>query len=127
MDQIDAVKVGDKVKVFDINEKRVGQPEGGWDGEVIKVGRALVTITYGRYFRSVVFRLDSRSTNDAYGHQSFKTLKRAATDERYRKARQVLYGVGLEPNYTSKLEFWQLEELADVVNSWEGKDSGSQA
>ena len=40
------VSAGDAVKVFDVNGHRNGQPEDGWDGTVLKVGRVLVHIDY---------------------------------------------------------------------------------
>ena len=39
------IKVGDEVLVFDVNGRRMGQPEGGWPGEVTKVGRRLAVMT----------------------------------------------------------------------------------
>lgn len=65
------IKVGDEVKVFDVNGHRFGQPEDGWDGIVVKVGRKLVDIKYN--FCTKKFRLDTRSANDAFKHQYFKT------------------------------------------------------
>lgn len=40
------LKVGDPVRVFDLNGSRVGQPPGGWEGTVTKKGTKLVTVAY---------------------------------------------------------------------------------
>ena len=115
MDNPDAVKVGDPVKVFDVNGSRRGQPLGGYDGEVKRVGRVLVTIHYQGH--TDVFRVDTRRTNDAYGHQSFKTLARIALDARRTKALTTIKDFGLEPARlgVNKTPLHQLEALAEVI------------
>ena len=115
MDNPDAVAVGDTVKVFDVNGAMYGQPLSGWDGEVKRVGRVLVTIYYQSH--TGVFRMDTRRTNDDYGRQSFKTLARVALDARRTKALTVIKDFGLEPARlgVNKTPLHQLETLAEVI------------
>ena len=47
------LKVGDRVQVFDVNGRRMGQPEGGWDGTVAKVGRTLIHVNGHQYIKTV--------------------------------------------------------------------------
>jgi len=120
IDPIDVPEVGDTVKVFDINGKRVGQPEGGWDGEVTKVGRALITIKYAG--RNTVFRIDTGRTNDAYAHQHYETVAEAARNERYAKARNTLTEFGLDFRLGKRATLDQVEALAELVNSFKGSE-----
>lgn len=110
-------KVGDPVKVFDVNGARQGQPEDGWDGEVVKVGAKLVTIKYSHGY-TVVFRLDTGHANDKYQHQWFLTLPEAELSRRRVAAREVLraHHVTLEPRCSLDLE--TLEDLAAVLTSY---------
>lgn len=127
MDNPDAVKVGDPVKVFDVNGSRRGQPLGGYDGEVKKVGRTLVTIHWG--YSTEVFRLDTGRSNDAYGHQQFKTLARVALDARRTKALSAIKEFGLEPARlgANKTPLHQLETLAEVIAGFATERNDSES
>ena len=103
------VKLGDKVKVFDINGHRHGQPEAGWDGEVVKVGTKLVTIAYRRSRQ--VFRLATGVANDDYGHQVFMALPEA----RRHVALQALSSRGLQPASWARHDIDYLEAVADAL------------
>jgi hypothetical protein len=116
------VKVGDEVRVFSVNGKRAGQPEGGWVGEVTRVGRKLIDIKYpGAYAHSGVetFRLDGQKTNDEYAHESFQTMEQFAQSERKSTAQAALRDAGLEleTRARSRLTLEQLEALAEVVTT----------
>lgn len=113
----DEIKVGDTVKVFDVNGKRLGQPTDGWDGIVTKVGRKLVTIEYLR--QSKQFRLEDGSANDTWGHQHFKTLEQAALNERRRRAIQVLRTYDVELRLGGgKVPLELIEALAAVCEQF---------
>jgi sulfite reductase beta subunit-like hemoprotein len=109
------IKAGDEVRVFDVNGKRMGQPEGGWPGTVEKVGRKLVDIRYRGRVQS--FRLDTRRSNDGYAHQSFKTPEQAAVDGRHARAADFLQECRISMPYTA-YSAEQLEALADLVRSF---------
>lgn len=114
------LKVGDEVRVFDVNGNRLGQPEGGWVGTVTKVGRKLVTIQTGDgYNGEKQYRLEDQMANDNYGHRRFKTLEQAAQDERRAEAMDVLRNAGINFGYRAiPFTVDQLEELAALVQSW---------
>lgn len=113
------LKAGDRVQVFDVNGSRMGQPKGGWDGEVVKVGRKLITVKYG--YAASVFRLDDGRKNDAYGHQHIKTVEQAAEDLRRGSVVGRLREFGIDLRWdareisTAKLEsMLQVLEATDV-------------
>ncbi|MGS2645884.1 beta barrel domain-containing protein [Streptosporangium sp. G12] len=68
-----AYHVGQEVRVFDVDGAEMGQPEGGWPGKVIKVGRRYATVSYRG--RTGQFLLGTGRINDAYGHQWIMTLE----------------------------------------------------
>lgn len=114
------LKPGDAVKVFDVNGRRMGQPEGGWDGTVVKVGRKLAYIDYpGGYGRGPrAFRLDTRRSNDGYAHRSVKTPDEASADAALAAAWERLRLLGLDAvgsrlrlRYTAE----QLSRAADAL------------
>ena len=74
------VQLHEKVRVFDVNGKRKGQPEGGWEGEVTRVGRTLFDVTFsyanGSRRQTLTFTKESGRTNDKYGHQYVQTSAR---------------------------------------------------
>lgn len=112
------IQVGDEVRVYDVNGRRQGQPEGGWAGTVEKVGRSLVYIDYPRGRGAEPFRLSDQRRNDSYGHQYFRTLAQAEEWDRRSDAVGVLRerGVELSNRYSFTLE--QIEALAEVVQMW---------
>lgn len=103
------LRVGDKVKVFDINGHRHGQPESGWDGEVVKVGTKLVTIDY--HHSRQVFRIAGGLANDNYGHQVFKTLP----DARRHVALQAITSRGFQIASRARHDIDYLEAVADAL------------
>lgn len=110
------IKVGDEVRVFDVNGSRMGQPQGGWHGSVVKVGRKLVDIKYGGRIQK--FRIDDRRSNDSYGHQSFKTPAEVTEDERREHAVEALNAQHIQVTPQCRLTVDQLEALADVVRKF---------
>lgn len=97
--EMTGVKVGDEVRIFDVNGSRQNQPEGGWPGSVVKVGRALMTVEYEdrRRHDPQVFRIEDGSWNDKnYGHQRWVlTAERALENQRRNKAVDTLRRCGL--------------------------------
>lgn len=106
-----AYSVGDKVKVFDINGHCDGMPRDGWDGEVVKVGSKLITITYERHRQ--VFRLDTRCANDDYQRQNFMR-----PDEARRKvAVSTISGRGFELASWARHSLDYLEAVAEALRN----------
>lgn len=103
--------VGDKVKVFDVNGRSYGMPEGGWDGKVIKVGSKLITIAYEGNER--VFRLDTRQANDEYRHQSFMRPAEA----RHSTALSVITSRGFELASWARHDINYLEAVAEALRN----------
>jgi hypothetical protein len=114
-----ALEVGDRVQVFDINGRRMGQPAGGWDGTVVKVGRKLITVQYQSAHNTKAFRLDSGSANDDYGHQHVRTVEQATADLRRAEALRRLRdaGVTIECSRINAYSTQTLEALAAVLDS----------
>lgn len=114
----DTLKVGDEVRVFDVNGKRIGQPEDGWIGTVTKVGRTLVYIEYAG--RTDKFEMATGTGPDAYRHRSFLTAQHAADTARRRAAEDSLREFGITVAYPKRDHFTtdQLEALADLVRSF---------
>jgi hypothetical protein len=90
------LKVGDRVQVFESWGR--GVPEGGYDGTVTKVGRKLITVDHPGG-RGQVFRLETGTSNDEYGHAHIRTVEQAAEDLRERKALNELAEFGLRFQY----------------------------
>jgi hypothetical protein len=106
--------VGEEVRVFDVNGKRHGMPEGGWPGEVVKVGRVLATIRCRNGEQT--FRLDTGQANDRYGHQWFLTVDQATEKTRRHRAESILREYGVETSRAS-LSTGQLEAIAEIVKN----------
>jgi hypothetical protein len=109
------LKVGDRVQVFDVNGSRLGQPKGGYDGTVVKMGRKLVTVKYDH--GESVFRLETGQANDAYGHQHLRTVEQAAEDLRKTEAMQQLREVGLDVQRDRRRDFSvdTLKKIVEIV------------
>lgn len=104
---------GDIVKVFDVNGKRNGQPEGGWQGQVTKVGKKLVTVKYNHSVDT--FRIETGFVNDRYGHQYILTLEEYNEKQLATKARSTLIReFGIDVTW-SKLSGTNLTLLLDAV------------
>jgi hypothetical protein len=111
------ISVHDEVRVFDVNGKRMGQPEGGWPGRVVKVGRTLVYIEYRRG-PAEAFRLADGGRNDKMGQRRFCTAEQAERDASKAAAVALLRAHGIDLNHRVKLTVAQVEELAGVVEKW---------
>jgi hypothetical protein len=122
------LKVGDRVQVFSVNGPRRGQPKGGEDGTVTKVGRKLVTVEYG--YGSKVFRMEDGSINDDYGHVHIKTVEQAAEDLRRGDALDQLREAGVVIQFDRKFSTETLEALAEIAAgsglSGHGVESGAE-
>lgn len=110
------VKVGDEVRVFDINARRRGQPHGGWVGTVVKVGRILAHVEYQG--RTQTFELSTGYRNDNYRHQHFETLEQVDVNARCKTAVDVLRERGVELSNRRSFTLEQIEALAEVVKTW---------
>lgn len=110
------LKPGDPVKVFDVNGRRYGQPEDGVDGEVVKVGRKLITVKHSRW-NTQVFRLENGIANDNYGHQWIRTLEEAADLIRRAELRQSMRKLGLEIKIGRSFSTDTMEKLVQVLEN----------
>lgn len=110
------LKVGQEVRVFDQNGRRVGQPDGGWSGKVTEIGRSLVTVEYRG--NSDAFRMDTHVINDRYGHKFFKTLEEVAEDERRGRALATLKDHRIELGFGHSLTLEQIEALAELARTF---------
>jgi hypothetical protein len=113
------IKVGDEVLVFDGWHAR--HDRRSVPGEVVKVGRALVSIKFGG--RTEVFRIDTGLINLANGGSEFMTLEHAERDMRRTAAIAVLtshhieFKTGRERSFTLE----QLEALAELVKTFDSE------
>lgn len=106
-------RVNEEVRVFDVNGSRVGQPEGGWPGTVIKVGRRYATVSYRGW--TAQFMMDGGRINDARNHQWIMTLEQVA---RQQKATETLSASGVELSPGHSLTPEQIEALAALAASF---------
>lgn len=105
-----SLNTGDEVRVF---SRRRSQPAGGWPGEVVKVGRTLVTIACNG--RAEQFRIDTGRINDDYGASWFRTMEQADLDARQARARAALSEHGVRLDHGHRLTLEQIEALAAVL------------
>lgn len=111
------IYVGMKVKVFDVNGRRLGQPDGGWDGEVVAVRRTKCDIEYGRGGRGErTFDIDSQRIEDNFGHRYFRTLEEAETVARTSAAREVI-NEKIVREGMSRIPLEKLEAIAAILTS----------
>jgi hypothetical protein len=111
------VEVGEEVRVFDVNGSRVGQPPGGWTGEVVKAGPKLVTIHCAG--AATVFRRVEGRTNDNYGHQWYMTLEEVEMSARTRTAKSALRDLGIDVTLRCSLSVSQLEAMVTAARAAE--------
>jgi hypothetical protein len=118
---VSGYEVGDEVRVFDVNGKRVGQPEGGWAGEVVKAGPKLIHVRYGGAHpgSTDTFRRETGARNDAYEHRYVMTLDEVERAERGKAAMAVLRERRISLGHGHRLTLAQAEALAEVVKGWE--------
>jgi hypothetical protein len=116
MADMTGLKVGQEVRIFDINRR--GQP-GGRPGKVMRVGRTLFDVITDIPGPGIMtFRLDTGHSNDAYGHQFVKTLEQVALDDRRKTATDILMQHGLaftSTGWREQVTIAELEALAVVV------------
>lgn len=110
------VSVGDEVRVFDVNGHRRGQPDGGYVGTVVKVGRKLVEIKYG--YCQAQFRIETGGVNDGYGHQYFLTINETEEQEIRRDALKRLEALGFTVSYKARNSY-TADQYAQLANSSE--------
>lgn len=116
-------EVGQAVRIFDVNGKRLGQPEDGWPGHVTEVGRKLVTVEEDDGWPNPTqYRIETGQKNDNYGHRYIKTPEQSAWDERKRASVAFLHQHGLEVGRKFDLDVTVLEAIADVIR--EAADDG---
>jgi hypothetical protein len=123
-----ALKVGDRVQVFDINGPRRGQPEGGWDGTVAKVGRTLIHVNYSAKYRHrpQVFRMDTGRSNDSYSHQFIQTVEEAARRQYVGKLRTRLRAGGIDLSMRHTFTTQTLEALVAALDATTNGDASNE-
>lgn len=121
------VSVCDPVKVFAVGGHRYGQPEGGWDGVVLKVGRVLVHIEYPGWPEDRLpqsFYKDTRqesSPSDARWSDpdSARWFEPAELAPRRQEAIGLLRKYGLDAGLRRQLPTEVLEQLAAVLTNYD--------
>jgi hypothetical protein len=119
-----SIKVGDEVRVFysDGRERR-NRPADGYPGEVVKVGRTLVTIRW--HGGEDAFRLDTGRLNDRYGNTAyFLTPAQAEADRRQDAALALLKEAGFEVRLGRRPDGELIERLAVTVLDWTAEQTG---
>ncbi|TMR10080.1 hypothetical protein ETD86_40870 [Nonomuraea turkmeniaca] len=111
------LKVGDEVRIFDVNAKRMGQPEGGWVGKVTKVGRTLITVHYSGGYKKV-FRRDDGYANDNYRHQHIETPEMAARKTQREDAIATLRSHGIDLAYGHRFTNEHLEQMIALLGTF---------
>lgn len=115
-----ALKPGDRVQVFSVNGSRIGQPKGGWDGIVVKVGRKLIYVDHPGSHKGPggqAFRLDDDGrANDDYGHEWIMTVEQAAQSQRRDEVIEDLRACGLELTRRAEIDTDTLEAVLAVLN-----------
>lgn len=106
---------GDPVVVFDINGRRMGQPDGGWPSTVTKVGRKIVTVQSDSGLQTWEFRIGTRLANDDFHHQWFKTLDQIELDQRRHAAVTALAARRVRIESGSDLTLIEIEALAAAL------------
>lgn len=102
--------VGQQVWIRDVNENRLG---GARRGEIVKVGRSLVTVADGRW--SKTFRMADGRANDSYGHAWIQTDEQRADEGRRTGALDALRSVGVDVRFSSRLSTAHLEAMVAAV------------
>ena len=97
MSWLDEVKVGDTLRVFDVNGRRRGEPNDGCEGLVVKAGPKLLHVTYNGH--TLAFRRETGATNDNYGHQYLRTAEQVADDMARDEAWAILRTHGLSRDF----------------------------
>ena len=113
------IKVGDEVRVFDRYNLRSRAED--YPGRIVKVGRTLVTVSYGPEggcSREDQFRMDTGRINDGYGNLSFRTLAQLEREQRAQVAIEVLKEAGLEIGIGRSPSPELLVALAAVVETF---------
>jgi len=130
MDSKTKYEVGQEVRVFDVNGRRMGQPEGGWVGFVTKIGRTLFTVekqgVHG-HSQSDQYRIETGRRNDSYSHQHVQTLDQVERDIRERDALAVIKEAGFEIKMGKRPSLGLLEAVAETIasKSWLESDDDS--
>lgn len=103
--------VGQQVKVHEHGHE-YGRT---YDGEVVKIGRTLVTIKYNRHEEK--FRIDTQHVNDAWGSSFFRTLEQEEEIERRNTAVKTLreYGLEIRLGWHNKIATEYLVKVANVL------------
>lgn len=105
---------GQEVRVFDVNGSRVGQPEGGWIGEVSSVGRKLFYVNYAGKLDS--FRMENGRRADIYGNRYVQTLDQVNHRIRAEHARATLLRHGFDLTYP-RPPLAKLEAVASLLDT----------
>lgn len=121
--------VGQVVHLSGIGNNRRAEPA---TGEVVKIGRVLVTVRVARspgsvHHFDVVLRLDSQAENGDFAGWVFRTADQAEDDRRRTAARERLKAHGVEftsdsyrgPAQDRDVPVDLAELLADAADAWE--------
>lgn len=120
---------GDKVKVFDRNGRRAGQPDGGWDGEIVKVGSKYVHIAYPGKANPQAFHPDTRQASDTNSFRSFlpadEAKDQAEANRRRADAERVLGSYGLRVMAGAGTPLEVVEAVAETLLQFPNPGTGA--
>jgi hypothetical protein len=101
----------------------MGQPAGGWPGEVVSIGRKFFHVTYsGARSGRDAFRLENGRRSDGYGHWYVRTLDQVNESFRREYAQATLRRHGFELRSPSP-PLAKLEAVAALLDSMGGADA----
>lgn len=98
---LDAVRAGDKVRLFDVNGTQYGMPPAGWPGKVAKVGRTLLHVADSRWPGGDTsgYRIADGSASDRSGMTWIMTVEEAEHTVQMEAARKFLLSAGFRTEY----------------------------
>lgn len=105
--------IGDTVRVFDVNGRRLNMPEDGWEGTVTNVGRKYISVSYNHRVRKFV--IETGTVNDRYGHQYIMSDDELRNRRFLASAKVRLSEFNLGFYGTPKLTGENLIKLADLA------------
>lgn len=111
--------VGDSVKVFGVLAGNVMHPEGGWDGEVVKVGTLarlpIVVIRFNGKQRERFYVRGQRHCGKTLLALRWRTLEQADVERRRNSAWKAIVDCGFDLIRPKALTVEQLEAAAKAL------------
>jgi hypothetical protein len=125
MQNLEHLKAGEEVLVFDVNGSGVGQPPDGWPGTVTKVGAENITVNYGRGRRPTQFKRRTGRAEDGMGQRYVLTADVYEQGKRWSDAERELRKHGVLINRRDRFTPEQMEKLAQLVRELPQEDQAA--